>query len=283
MKLIIAVDVPYHVQIASTGIPLHQAKVEFCIPKNDVSFNFPAKAINDTDFVFTVTDAVKEYMNTTLEYKLYVYYGNARFEADTGSFNLINKESFDIEMKNAAPEKKKKLGETIRDKAKKLGDKKKKSTDDKKPKVTSTPTETTDGKKATVKASKPTPTPTIEPTTTLKEAKAAIKKTGTKSGLSKMLVTDTPAIEETQDANSKVKNILKSINKSVTPSAQLTSTPTVTEGATKTAGNFLEEVEKMREAQNRIIKNKAEKEKTDAKSQRVRNAIKKAEDKKPKK
>ena len=278
MSLIIAVGVPYHVKIASTGIPLHEAKVEFCIPKQDVSFNFPAKAITDDEYVFTVTDAVSEYMNTTLDYKLYVYYKNARFEADTGSFNLIDKEAFDVEMKK--PEKK--LAETIREKAKKRpGDKKViTESDDKKPEVTSTPTETKEPKETKVQATKPTPTPTVETTTTLKEAKDAIKKAGSKTGLSKILVTET-TVEETPDANTKVKEILSSINKTVTPSTELATTPSA-EGA-KSGGNFLDEVEKMRKAQAKIQKDREEKEKSQEKTQRVKKAIKDAEEKAKKK
>ena len=269
MSLTVAVGVPYHVEISATGIPLHEAKVEFCIPKNDVSFNFPAKAITDKEYVFTVTDAVKDYTNSTLDYKLYVYYGNARFEADSGSFNLIDKDAFDVEMKK--PEQKK-LGETIRDKAKNLNKKKDKViTEDKEPEITETPEETKEDKKPKVKASKPTPTPTVTPTTTLAEAKAAVAKKKP-MGMAKLLSTETPVkeAETTPDANARVQNILKSIGKEATPAANMTTTPDATEPAK--SGVFFEEVERMRQV---TEKRKAKKEQT----QRVRDAIKKAEEK----
>ncbi len=295
MKLIIAIGVPYHVEIAATGIPLHEAKVDFCIPKKDVSFSFPAKAITDNEYVFTVTDAVKEYLNTTVEYILYVYYGNARFEADTGSFNLIDKTTFEVSMKK--PEKK--LAETIRAKAKRRPKEpevtekvieeapevtekviEEESVVEKvEPEITATPTVTNeDKKKPTFKATKPTPTPTLEVTTTLKQAKDAIKKTGKKktgdkSGIAKILVTKIPKIEETQDANARVKDILESINKTVTPNTDLATATTSEEP--DAGGNFLEEVEKMRKAQAVIKQNK----KAKANTQRVRDAIKKAEGK----
>ena len=271
MSLTVAVGVPYHVEISATGIPLHEAKVEFCIPKNDVSFNFPAKAITDNEYVFTVTDAVNDYVNSTLDYKLYVYYGNARFEADTGSFNLIDKAAFDVKMKK--PEEKK-LGETIRDKAKNIG--KKKDKDEvitEEVEVTPTPDETeTPDKKPKVKATKPTPTPTIEPTTTLKEAKDALKKKKP-MGMAKLLATEKPVkegAETTPDANDRVKNILKSIDKEVTPVAKVTTTPDATEPAK--SGVFFAEVDRMREI------NEQRKEKKEQ-TQRVRDAIKKAESK----
>ncbi len=284
MKLIIAIGVPYHVEIAASGIPLHEAKVEFCIPKNDVSFNFPAKAITDNEYVFTVTDAIKEFINTTIQYKLYVYYGNARFEADAGSFNLVDKTTFEVEMKP----KEKSLAEKIYDKTKrrpktetpettkKVKEKKEvKTTPTVTNEVTETPTETKVDTAVKVKATKPTPTPTIEPTTTLKEAKDAIKnkkKVGSKSGLAKILVTDTPAVEETMDANTRVKDILQSINKTVTPNADLATVAVEDVEVTKTTGNFLVEVEKMREAQEKIKATKI----TKAKEQRVKDAIKKS-------
>lgn len=300
MKLIIAIGVPYHIEIAATGIPLHEAKVDFCIPKNDVSFSFPAKAITDNEYVFTVTDAVKEYLNTSVDYKLYVYYGNARFEADAGSFNLIDKTTFEVNMKKEDKKPEKKLAETIREKARRrppsppvkaplvtfgtaeqevatfeLHEKDGKDilVEKVEPEITATPEVTKEAKKkptVTVKATKPTPTPTIEPTSTLKEAKAAIKKkkTGSKSGIAKMLVTK---VEETKSADNRVMDILESINKTVTPNTELAKT--LSDDAPEPTGNFLGEVEKMREAQSKIKQNKEKK----AKSQRVRDAIKKAE------
>ena len=98
VKLVIAVDVPYEVELTATGIPLHEAKVEFCVHKQDVSYNFPAKMITDGKYMFTLTDAVKALMNKTHDYRLYVYYGNARFEADTGTFNLIDQKAFNAKI-----------------------------------------------------------------------------------------------------------------------------------------------------------------------------------------
>jgi hypothetical protein len=98
MTLVIVLGVPYEIEITANGIPVHEAKIEFSIIKNDISYNFPVKMISDKKFVFTITDDAKHLVNNTHEYKLYVYYGNARFEADTGSFNLIDKQVFDVKM-----------------------------------------------------------------------------------------------------------------------------------------------------------------------------------------
>ena len=241
MSLIIAVDVPYEVQITATGIPIHEAKVEFCLPKRDISYNFPAKMVNDKKFVFILTDALKELINKTHEYKLYVYYGNARFEADEGSFNLIDKTAFDVKMKGD------KEAESLADKLITKTAKKPQSTQKKeeKPTVTEEVTPTKAKKKATpkVEATKPTPTPTMETTTTLKEAKEAIKKT--------------IGVEEGVDPNQKVKDILSSIDKSA-PSIELATDPATPEKVLETQkpGKLFEEVDRMREINERRKANK---------------------------
>jgi len=262
MNLIIAVDVPYEVQITATGIPMHEAKVEFCLPKRDVSYNFPARMVDDKKFVFILTDALKELINKTHEYKLYVYYGNARFEADEGHFNLVDKKAFDVEMQGDKDAKS--LANKLLDKA----TKKPQSVRNRKetpvvteevketPEVTGTPevTPTKAKKKAAakkvapkVKATKPTPTPTVETTTTLQEAKEAIKKTiGGEEHVE--------VVQEGVDPNQAVKDILDSMNKTVTPSVELVENTTSTE--TQKPGKFFEEIDRMRNINERRAANK---------------------------
>lgn len=255
MSLIIAVNVPYEVEITATGIPIHEAKVEFCIPKNKLSYNYPAKMVTDNKFVFTLTNELDGLVNSTHDYKLYVYYGNARFEADTGSFNLVDEKAFDVKMNSD------KSAESLADK---LMDKvaKRPTTKDKKVKepevtatveVTSTPevTETVDATDTivtpTVAATKPTPTPTVTLTTTVKETKNALKDYVTKKTTKK--TTKKPVKESVEDANQRVKDILSSINKTATPSVEM-NTPEVTKDApvveTQESGKFFEEIERMR-------------------------------------
>lgn len=258
INLIIAVDVPYEVQITATGIPMHEAKVEFCLPKRDISYNFPARMIDEKKFVFMLTDALKELINKTHEYKLYVYYGNARFEADEGSFNLVDRAAFDVEMKGNKDAKS--LADKLMDKATKTqSTRRRKEKVEETPVVTETPEITPEStkkkaapkKKAAlkVKATKPTPTPTMETTTTLKEAKEAIKKTtGEKE----------PVKDSNIDPNQRVKDILSSIGKTATPIVELTITPDTQKEVMKPqkSGKFFEEVDRMREINERRKLNK---------------------------
>jgi len=271
MSLIIAVDVPYEVEITATGIPIHQSKVEFCIPKNDVSFNFPAKMVTDNKFVFVLTGILDKFMNETHDYKLYVYYGNARFEADSGSFNLVNKAAFEVKMQGDKDNESmaaKLLAKTKPQSTRKKDDPKTanpevtvteepKATEVAKPEVvepeiTETPEVTVAKKKAarkiSLKATKPTPTPTITATTTLKEAKKALSSYIVKEPIpkEKVVIEDITNIQD--DPNEKVRSILSSMNKTATPSIDLAPVPVAKVGVTETQepGKFFEEVNKMR-------------------------------------
>lgn len=245
VNLVIAVDVPYEVEITATGIPMHEAKVEFCIPKNEISFNFPAKMITDNKFIFTLTDDLKSLLNKTHNYKLFVYYGNARFEADTGIFNLVNKDSFNVKM-DTKP--KVTLSDKLLDKTKKRPVKKPETTP--KPAETSTPTpEETVKVTKKVSSTKPIPTPVVETTTTVKEVKKSLKVKDTKK--KKVVKEDTKAViieevEPTKDANAKVRDILESLNKSATPSVDLVPATTLPVTETQQTGKFFEEVDRMR-------------------------------------
>jgi hypothetical protein len=247
MNLVIAVNVPYEVEITATGIPLHEAKVEFCVHKNDVSYNFPAKMVDDKKFIFTITEALTGMSNKTHEYRLYVYYGNARFEADTGSFNLVDKKAFDVKMTGAKEEKKESLRDRLLDKTTKKPAKK--------VEVTPTPEPAEEEKvkvEKKVTATKPTPTPTIEPTTTLDQAKDALKKS------KKITVEAVNEDGSAEDANAKVRKILSSIDKRAVPTESMSPTPTVALEPTETQqpGQFFAEIERMREINESRRRNK---------------------------
>lgn len=91
-EIIIPINVTHEVEISATGIPIHESKVDFCVcgPKNDVFFHFPAKMIEENKFAFTVSESVASLVNKELDYKIFVYYKNGRFEADKGKIKLIS-------------------------------------------------------------------------------------------------------------------------------------------------------------------------------------------------
>ena len=236
MSLIVAVGVPYQVEITSTGIPMHETEVEFCILQNDVKYSFPAKIVNDNIFIFTLNDAVSHLMNKTLDYKLFVYYQNARFEADKGSFNLLDKKSFDVKMKkgtdvpvkeNNTDVTKKSLSERLHEKASKRPAPAKPQTT---PKVTTTAEKVVERK---VEATKPTPTPEVTPTTTLADAKKALKES---------------SANKDGDYNDKIKNILAGLSKTATPTNEMvtTATPAISKEQPKGSGSFFSEVDNLR-------------------------------------
>ena len=262
MKLIIAVGVPYEVEITASGIPMHEAKVEFTIKKRDISFSFPAKMVDDKKFVFNITNDVNDLVNKTHEYSLHVYYGNARFEADSGKFNLVDKEAFTVKMQqekgedSLASKLKSKTQRARKKEAEKPEPTVPKATKKDIPKVTETPkvtateVDTTKPLTPTFEATKPTPTPTVETTTTLKEAKDAIKNTKEVQ----------EPIEEgrEENPNDRIKKILSSINKTATPNVELAVTPDSTVSVTETQepGQFFKEIEKMRAINEKRRKNK---------------------------
>lgn len=90
MGLEITIGVPKEVEISATGIPIHESSVEFCIQNGKVNHHFPAKMVEDGKFVFTITDDIANLANKDLSYKIYVYYENGRFEADSGEFRLLD-------------------------------------------------------------------------------------------------------------------------------------------------------------------------------------------------
>jgi hypothetical protein len=252
MSLVIAIDVPQQVEIKSTGVPMHETTVEFSVQGEGVSFNFPAKMVNDDVFVFTLNDSVEEYLDKTLDYKLYVYYGNARFEADDGSFNLISKKSFTAKLKNGVTESAAvSMGKTL---AERLHEKtsKRPTTESEKPKETpkETPVKEETPRETEVIATKPKPTPEPTPTVTLKEAKEAIKKSTVKEGISD------------QDYNNKIREILNSISKTATPTSAMQQESTVekvpetTPETTAEKAKFFDEVSKLREINEKRRKNK---------------------------
>jgi hypothetical protein len=223
MSLIVAVGVPYEVEITSTGIPMHETDVEFCVLQNDVRYAFPAKNVNDTKFIFTITDAVSHLVNKTLDYKLCVYYGNARFEADRGSFNLLDKKAFDVKMKKDTDVP------TKTSLAQRLTNKTAKKTTAT-PEPTATP-EATPKVTKKVTATKPTPTPEVTPTTTLKEAKKALNESSVSS-----------------DKSKQVREILAGLSKTATPTHKIQTTATATPEPTEpiTTGSFFESVAEIR-------------------------------------
>lgn len=253
MSLIIAVGVPYQVEITSTGIPMHETDVEFCVMQSDVRYSFPAKMVNDNVFIFTITNALSKLLNKTLDYKLYVHYGNARFEADKGSFNLVDKKTFDVKMKKDTTQEVKEnkestpLSERLHAKTKKRPSTK--SNVKPTPMVTATKERVVE---SDVEATKPTPTPEVTPTTTLADAKDAIKKS---SAVPK---------EETHDYNEKIKNILSGLSKTATPTTEIEPTATPVKKEKKSpspktvpkGGAFFEEVEHLRQINEKRRKEK---------------------------
>lgn len=248
VNLVIAVGVPYKVEITATGIPIHEARVEFCIPKHEISYNFPARMVDEKKFVFTLTDALENMINQTHDYKLFVYYGNARFEADNGIFNLIDKKAFDVKMESDG--KSNIFSEKLLAKTKNKPVKE--SVDEIDEIVTTTSKVHEEKKEKKIEATKPTPTPTIETTTTLKEAKVALTKEDTPT----VTATPEPTVEVTEDANKKVKEILSTMQKTTTPTIEMTQT---VKNAQK-LGNFFTEVERMKEINAKRKKNKKVKE-----------------------
>ncbi len=245
MKFIVAVDVPYEVEITAKGIPMHEAKVEFCIHKRDVSFNFPAKRVDDNKFIFIITNVIKDLVNNTHDYKLFLYYGNARFEADSGSFNLVDKTAFNVKMLGNQG------GESLASKLQKKTQSSKSRTKKEVNKPTAVEKKETEvvkhqttKKELKVEATKPTPTPIVETTTTLKEAKAALKK-------SKNHIIE----ENKDDPNQKVKDILSFMEKEVTP---IVVTPNTLIEVTEpqSTGTFFSEVHNMRKLNESRRKNK---------------------------
>ena len=277
-NLVIAMKVPYEVEISATGIPLHESQVEFCVHRNDIRFSFPAKMVDDKKFMFTITEDIKSLANQTLEYRLYVYYGNARFEADTGTFNLIDKDAFDVKMSESNAPSKNPVSDSLNERLKDLAKRSKAATKKKEAPVVET---TEENVEPTATASKPTPTPTVTPTATVAQVKEALRETLTKDDKpvlpsiapptteAETAVVETTAIDP-NDPNVRVREILASINKTVTPSVSLSPTPTVEETQTSGAGGkFFSEVDNMRSINAKRRKNK-----------QIRDAIKKSTKKK---
>lgn len=260
-NLVIAVNVPYEVEISATGIPIHQSKVEFCIHREDVRYSFPAKMINDNKFIFTITDDVSSLLNSTLEYRLYVYYGNARFEADTGTFNLIDKNAFNVKMKkdNSAPVVTP-IDEKLLDKLDKFNT----PSEDKNIEeslesstILEEQIEETIEEEPVVTATEPIPTPTITPTLTAKDAKKALRNIIKDKKVKKAIKKKQEALEEdTEGYNQKIKDILENLSKKVTPSIELEATPSDDVKKTQTPGKFFEEVDNMRKINSRRNQNR---------------------------
>lgn len=242
MSLVIAIDVPQQVEIKSTGVPMHETEVEFSVKGEGVCYNFPAKMVNDDMFIFTLTDCLEKHLDQTLDYNLFVHYGNARFQADNGSFNLISKKSFDAKLKDQN------TGETVKTSkktesisanslAKKLLEREQKK--ETKKVITESSEEETK-----IVATKPIPTPEPTPTVTLKDAKEALKKSAS-------------VAEGDNEYNQKIKEILKSISKTATPTL---SKDNKTNEA-KDSAKFFEEVQKLKEINEDRKKRQAEKQK----------------------
>lgn len=254
MNLIIATGVPQQVEIVSTGIPMHETEVEFCVIGDGVSFNFPAKMVDDKVFVFMLTDSLLDYVDNTLDYKLFVYYGNARFEADKGRFNLVDKKSFDTgikDQKTGEVIKRNKVADSLSEKLYNKATKRpapEKENPKETPKVT--PKKEEPPEETKVVATKPKPTPEPTPTVTLKEAKEAIKNSG---------VTTIKEKSSNDDYNKKIKEILTSISKTATPTSEMQRedhVPETTPEATPEKAKFFEEVNKLREINEKRRKNK---------------------------
>lgn len=296
-NLVMTVNVPYEVEISATGIPLHESKVEFCIHQQDVRYAFPAKMVTDNKFVFKLTDAVQEMMNNTLEYRLYVFYGNARFEADTGTFNLVDAST--IEAKIEQP-----TGEDLAEKVKNISKKRKKEDKveevkeevevtpeevkeevveevkeeaekpkPKKPQATPRATTKRKVKKAPapdVTATPPVPTPV---TTKVLEAKRLLHEsiiTGKKIIETKPVAQPVEEqVENTPDVNDKIKEALAALNKTATPSIELEATPT-TEQAQEP--KFFDEINRMKKLNEERATERAAKEK----DRKLKEAIRKS-------
>lgn len=243
-NLVIAINVPYEVEISATGIPLHQSKVEFCIHREDVRYSFPTKMINDNKFIFTITDDVSSLLNSTLEYRLYVYYGNARFEADIGTFNFIDKDVFDVKMKkdDSAP-KVTPIDEELLDKL----DKSNTPSEDKNVEESlesSTILEEQIDEEPIIITTEPIPTLTITPMLTAKDAKKALRNIIKEKEIKREVKKNQEILEEdTEDYNQKIKDILEDLSKKVAPSIELEATPSDDVRETQTSDKLVEEVD----------------------------------------
>lgn len=95
----LVIGVPHEVEI-TTSIDMGKFNVELCLVGEGYNFHIELQPLDDNKFSILVPKKLEELSNKTLDYKLFVYKDNARFQADDGSLKFISEKDFKVDGKD---------------------------------------------------------------------------------------------------------------------------------------------------------------------------------------
>ena len=100
----IAIGVPYELSI-EPSVDIGEFDAEIVLEQKEFSMAFKLKKIKnkDNDYTFIIPTTLKEMLEKTeVNYNIFVYKENARFEVDDGKIKFISEKDFKVRVKDNA-------------------------------------------------------------------------------------------------------------------------------------------------------------------------------------